>query len=340
MRTPLHLTSQQTLLVQSMRAFVSSEIQPLGALANSQLLELLESVAEFGLPSGAVATELGGLGLGWSSLAHLFEELVRGSDELAGTVLANLLAAPLLAARDTPADDYLQDVLEGRRIVGFALGPGLSTTRQLDGFILDGTVERLRNVSRADLVICSADDGKGGLDCFLLDRQADRVDICHAHSSGNTSPLLSHMQITQTVLPVDRRLGDATTIARLQDLRKLFEGLICVAKAQQVLDLVVEQARELTPGAIHSLLALHLAEMATAVMAARQMILAGLQRLEEGQAAQANVRMASLLSSKTLAKVDQLAARIDPSHRSLAMTPYQAEHDADVQAIANALLQV
>ncbi|MDT4818329.1 hypothetical protein FQZ97_514220 [compost metagenome] len=345
MRTPLSLTSQQALLVHSMRAFVSSEIQPMsallqqGALARPQLLELLESVAEFGLPAGAVATQRGGLGLGWASLAHLFEELARGSGELAELVLGNLLAAPLLAARGTPADGYLHDLLEGRRIVGLALDTGLSATLQPDGVILDGTAERLRNASCADLVICGANDSKGGLDCFLLDRHADRVDICHAHSSGNTSPLLSRLQITQTLLPVSRRLGDAVTITRLQDLRKLFEGLIRVAKAQQVLDLVVEQARELATGDLHALLALHLAEMATAITAARQMILAGLQRLDEGQDAQADVRMASLLSSKTLMKIGQLAARIDPSHRAFAMTPYQPEHDADAQAIARALLQ-
>lgn len=346
MRTPPYLTSQQALLVQSMRTFVSEEIQPLGALlqpgalARPQFLDLLESLAEFGLPSGAVATDLGGLGLGWISLAHLFEELARGSAELAEMVLANLLAAPLLAARGSLADSHLADVLEGRRSVGFALGSGLSATIQPDGFMLDGTLERLRNASCVDLMICSAEDNEGGLNCFLLDRHADRIDICHAHSSGNTSVPLSQMQVTQAFLPRNRRLGDAVTITRLNNLRKLFDGLIRVAKAQRVLDLVVEQAREPASDGIPPLLTLHLAEMATAVMSARQMILAGLQRLEEGLDARADICMASLLSSRTLAKIGQLAARIDPSHRSLAMIPYPPEHDADAQVIAHGLLQL
>ncbi|UVE16116.1 acyl-CoA/acyl-ACP dehydrogenase [Pseudomonas sp. LS44] len=346
MRTPLHFTSQQALLVQSMRAFVSSEIQPIaatlqrGARAHPQLLELLESLAEFGLPGGAVATELGGMGLDWTSLAHLFEELARGSDELAEIALANLLTAWLLASRDTSRDGYLADLLEGRCIVGFALDhQGLSTTVQRGGFLLDGTVEQVRGAAWADLLICSANNGNGGQSCFLLDRHADRIDISHSHSSGSASAPLSNLQVTQTFLTEERWLGDATTIARLHDLRKLFKGMNCVAKAQQVLDHVVEQTREHTTGNIQPLLALHLAEMATAVSAARQMIVASLQRLDEGQASRTEIQMASLLSARTLAKIDQLAARIDPSHRSIAMTLDQSEHDADAQAITRALFQ-
>ncbi|MDD2058501.1 acyl-CoA/acyl-ACP dehydrogenase [Pseudomonas sp. GD03860] len=324
------LTDIQQLSIDSMRTFVQQEVAPnaasmrFGPASREHLLEFTQAVADFGLPGLAVPKAFGGSGMDWVTQARLFEELVKGSPELASVVLVNMLAVELLMSQPALRSQYLPDLLAGRSIAG--LGPALvdgkpgnalQARRVGEGFMVDGNIEEVASGMWANFLISSVslDDQSS---CFLLlDRRRDRYETRGIRLESNAA----RVQLTDTPVGADYCLGDAGPNAllsrRLQVFLRLHEGIARVAQGQAILDATLAAASlppvHEGPAAGEQLLTLHLAEMITQIESARLMCHHGLMLAQGGGDCEAQASMALFFAQGAVARVERHADWVDDS---------------------------
>lgn len=316
------LTDIQQLSIDSMRTFVQQEVTPHAALlrfgpaSREQLLEFTQAVAEFGLPGLAVPKALGGSGMDWATQARLFEELVKGSPELASVVLINMLAVELLLLRPDLCSRYLPDLLAGRSIAGLGMaiaphstGRPLHAQRSGEHILLDGKIDEVAGGLWANLLISAValDDQSS---CFvLLDRRRDRYDTRAIRLDSNAA----RVQFTATRVSSEFVLGDAGAQSllsrRLLEVLKLYEGVARVAQAQVMLDAtlaaVPASATLEAPCVGAPLVTMHLAEMITQVEAARLMCHRGLLLAQEHQDCAAESSMALFFAQGAVDRIER-----------------------------------
>lgn len=319
-----YMTEAQRLPVQSMRTFVQFEIRPManllrsGAIDHGQLLGLTQSVAEFGLPGVAVAREQGGLGVDWVTQGLLFEELVRGSVELAEQVLINTLAAVWLAKQPKVSPCYLAQLLEGRLLVGMAPGTeGLKVSLQAGGWQVDGECALAFSHPQADVLLCAVQHDIHHPDLVLLDRGKDQVELRHRHQPVGRKHM--YVQVTQVLLREERGLTGAqdpvSVGVDLDALVKLHQSVAWVAHGQVALDASIKRARHTRqfgqPLAAQHLVAQQFAELSTQLEAARLMYKLGFEYVQAGQCIDSLARRARLLAADTAARIYRQVSRID-----------------------------
>ncbi|MNE08353.1 Glutaryl-CoA dehydrogenase [compost metagenome] len=312
-----------------MRTFVQHEIHPVAGLlryegiTHAHVLELTQSVAEFGLPGIVVAPAQGGLGVDWVTQGLLFEELAKGSNALAGQVLINTLAAALLAQQPDVSARYLDRLLEGRLLVGIApqvagANCGLRAQRQADGWLLDGECDRLFSHQEADLLLCAVQQEDSLWAWMLLDRDEDQFELRHRHSQVGPGRIC--LQVTQARLPASRLLvavGSTPLADYLTGAFKLHQAVAQVARGQVMLDGAIQRAREATqfgqPVAAQQMVALQFAELATQLEATRLLCKLGFEHMQAGQLAGNLASRARLLATDTTARIERRVNRMDCS---------------------------
>jgi alkylation response protein AidB-like acyl-CoA dehydrogenase len=321
------LTDIQRLSIDSMRTFVQQDVKPnesllrFGTPSREQVLELTQAVAEFGLPGIAVPKAFGGSGMDWVIQARLFEELVKGSVELATVVLVNMVAVELLMSQPALCGQYLPDLLAGRSIAGLGSmladtvqGKALHAQRKGGHLLLNGNIEAVTNGQWADFLISTATLDKHESCFVLLDKRRDRYETRLVFRDNYV--VNARVQVTGTHLSEDFRLGEtgagSQLSRRLLDFLRLHEGIARVAQGQGILDAALaEQTNPITapkPTAGEQLISLHLAEMITQLESARLMCHHGLVLAQDGQDCEMESSMARFLAQGAVERVERHAA--------------------------------
>lgn len=199
-------------------------------------------IAEMGWFGVAVASEVGGAGLGWTGLGILLHELGR---ELVPTALIanSVLAEALKALRSGP---LLSELIDGRVTVALAIDGGgrhdlgsLSTRaiRAADGWHLSGRKRYVPGGMGAThlLVLADAEGEEPAL--FIVEAQATQRDVVAMVDGGDWA----NVAFDALVLPASAKLPtDATAIERLLDIARIATAAQMLGASERALEISVE----------------------------------------------------------------------------------------------------
>lgn len=326
--------------IDGLRRFLKSEVEPMywkeyrdAYVPKERLAPLMQRLTEFGLVSGHVAEQHGGLGTDWLTNAMLLEEIAATSSDLAVSVLINSFGAFLLE-RLAPAplrERYLPGLVSGERFIGIAISePDVGSNvveikararRDGDCFILSGEKTWISNGAYSDILICTcrtSDGPHGGLTHFLLDRTEHPYEVRDIRKVALNSQSTAQVFLPDLRVPAANVLGAEgealrNTLAFFERSRA-FVALIAVGIARRALEEAVRYAQDRKQHgkaiAGHQLVSAMLAEMATQTDAARLLCYRAAEMIEAGLNAEMEAAMAKYFACEMAVKVTRQALQI------------------------------
>ncbi|NBH09985.1 acyl-CoA dehydrogenase family protein [Amycolatopsis sp. SID8362] len=334
------LTEEEAAIVAVVRDFVDRDVRPSARELDhtdtypEALIEQMKRLGVFGL---AVPEPWGEARVSAQCYAVITEELARGWMSLAGAMGGHTVVAKLIAEHGTRAqqDHYLPRLATGEVRATMALTePGggsdlqaLRTTARRDGdtYVVDGAKTWITNARRSQLValLCKTDPraepAHAGISILLVEHglgfEVSR-DLPKLGYKGVESCELSFVDFRT---PVTSLLGGVEGKGFAQMMRGLEIGRIQVAsralgvgRAALEDSLRYAQEREAFGKPIwqHQSVGNHLADMATKLEAARQLVHHAARRYDSGERADLEAGMAKLFASETAMEIALAAVRI------------------------------
>jgi alkylation response protein AidB-like acyl-CoA dehydrogenase len=322
------LNETQSAIRDAVRDFAQGEIRPNSAgyeAAKGYPPALFEQLASLGLMGMTVSEELGGAGADYVAYALSLMEIAAADGALSTIVsIQNSLILSALI-KDGSAQQqarFLPDLIAGKMIGAFALteadaGSDASAvrsraTRVEGGWRLNGAKQFITSGTIAGLAIVIAvtdpEAGKRGLTAFLVptDRPGYGVDKVE-HKMGQAASDTCALRFEDLFLEDALVLGEPGQGYRIA-LSNLETGRIgiaaqCVGMAQAALEIAVGYARDRKsfgqPIMQHQAVGFRLADLATRLEAARQLVLSAAALKDAGEPALTQASMAKLFASET-----------------------------------------
>jgi alkylation response protein AidB-like acyl-CoA dehydrogenase len=351
----MSLSREEQDIVATVREFVDREVCPVVREmehANEYPAKLIEQMKELGIFGLAVPEPYGDVQVSVPCYVLVTEELARGWMSLAGAMGGHTVVAKLLATFGTEGQKqaYLPRMATGELRATMALTePGggsdlqaMTTTARLDEasgeYVVNGAKTWITNSRHSGLIalLCKTDPA-------AQPRHAGVSILLVEHGPGLTVsrdlPKLGYKGVESCELSFDgyrapRRalLGGVEGRGFAQMMKGLETGRIQVAsralgvgRAAFEDALAYAQAREAFGKPIwkHQSIGNYLADMATQLTAARQLVLFAAERLQAGQRCDLEAGMAKLFASETAMQIALSAVRIHGGYG------YSAEFDAE-----------
>ena len=356
------LSNDQQMLVQATREFVAKEIQPFAGAwereAGGAPQSLLNNLGELGYYGLLVPPEFGGAGVNITTYAHIIEELAAGDCGLCNLIAVN--NSPVaLAIRDHGSEQqrqhYLRALAEGNQRACFMLTESeagsdaaairTSARRVTSGYALNGAKRFVTAGDSADFGLVVArtdarDDGQG-ISCFLVPRErysVTRLEDKLGHRNCDTAEVV----FDDVLVDDSDRLGgegDGYRIALAYlNTGRIGVGAQAVGVARAALQAANAYARERQtfgrPIADHQAISFRLADMATQLTAARQLVLHAAALADAGDNAIAAASMAKLFATEMADAVCSAAIQIHGGYGYLKDYPVEKyARDARVLSI-------
>jgi acyl-CoA dehydrogenase len=336
------LSTEQTLIVETVRAFVERELYPheleverSDRVTPELAAEIKGKAIEAGLFAANMPEAIGGVGLDAVSMALMERELGRAS-----MALQMLVARPsniLQACRGEQIEEYLLPTVRGERLECLAMtepGAGsdlrsMATRAQRDGddYIINGSKHFISHADIADYVVLFAATGeeqterglKKKITAFLIDKGSKGFTVRDGYRS------VSHRGYHNSILEFDDCRVPASTVLGDEHLgfdvanewlsaTRLQIAATCVGRGQRALDLCTEWAanRRQFGQAIGKFqgTSFKLADMAMELKAAELMTLETAWRLDQGTMRDQDAAMAKLFATEMLARLSDNAVQI------------------------------
>ncbi len=347
------LNTEEQAIVEVVREFVDHEVRPVVRdmeHANTYPEKLIEQMKELGIYGLAVPEPWGEVAVSMPCYALVTAELARGWMSLAGAMGGHTVVAKLLVAFGTKEqqDRYLPKMATGEIRATMALTePGGGSDLQAmttvarrdgDGYLVNGAKTWISNARRSQLItlLCKTDPAAEpkhkGVSILLVE-----------HGPGLTVskdlPKLGYKGVESCELvfdgyraPADAVLGGVEGRGFAQMMNGLETGRIQVASralgvAQAAFDDALRYAQEREsfgkPIWQHQSIGNYLADMATKITAARQLILHAAQRFDAGERSDMEAGMAKLFASEVAMEVALNAVRIHGGYG------YSTEYDVE-----------
>jgi len=321
------LNSTQEAIRNTVGAFAREEIAPRSRAfetAGGYPPELFTRMAELGLMGMTAPEEFGGTGADYVSYALALIEIAAADGALSTivSVQSSLIVSGLLKD-GTPAQKqrFLPDLIAGRMIGAFALteadagsdAAAISTraSKANGGYVLNGAKQFITSGRIAGLatVIAVTDPkaGKKGMSAFLVptDKRGYIVDKVE-HKLGQSASDTCTIRFDDLFLEEALRLGAEGQGYRIA-LSNLEAGRIgiaaqCIGMARAALDIAVAYAKErrsMGKAIIeHQAVGFRLADLATRLEAARQLVLHAAASKDAGRPCLTEASMAKLFASE------------------------------------------
>jgi isovaleryl-CoA dehydrogenase len=334
------LDAEETAIVDLVRDFVDREVKPVAQgleHANTYPEKLIEQMKQLGIYGLAVPEPWGESRVSAPCFAAVTEELSRGWMSLAGAMGSHTVVATLLVEFGTQEqkDRHLPPMATGELRGTMALTePGggsdlqaMRTTARTDGdeYVVNGSKTWITNARRAGLValLCKtdpqADPAHRGMSILLVEKGPGftvsrdlpklgykGIESCELSFDGFRVP-------RSTLLGTEEGLGFAQMMRGLEIGRiQVASRAVGVGRAALEDSLRYAQERESFGKQIweHQSVGNHLADMATRLTAARQLVLYAARRYESGERADLEAGMAKLFASETAMEIALNALRI------------------------------
>ncbi len=336
------LTSEQQLLVDSVRQFVAAELMPHEEeveRADEVRPELVRRIRDRALAAGFYAAnmpeELGGGGLDHVGLTLMERELGRTSQALQYAVArpSNILRA----CKGPQVERYLLPTIRGERVECLAMtepnaGSDLRAMqtraeRDADGYVVNGSKHFISYADVADYIVLFAATGveetargpKKRITSFLVDKGTPGVEVRRGpRSVSHRGFHHCELAFANCRVGAEQILGEEhngfDVANRWLGSTRLTVAAQCVGRAQRVLEMATQWAATRkqfgqTIGRFQGT-GFKLADMATEIAAAELLALKAAWKADQGAAGDEDFAMAKLYASEMLARVTDHAVQI------------------------------
>ena len=336
------LSHEQQLVVETVRAFVETEMLPLeaevertGAVPREVGREIQDKVKALGFYAPNIPEEWGGGGLDHLTFTLLERELGRAA--MALTVWWGRPSNILCAGNDEQKQRYLLPCVAGERMDCLAItepGAGsdarnLSTVARRDGgdWVLNGSKHFISHADIADFAIVFAATGEDAtprgprkrITCFLVDRGTPGFEIRPGYAA------VSHRGYHNCVLsfddcrvPAAQMLGAEGQGLEIMDTwlyaTRLTVAAMSVGRARRVFDLTAQWAATRRqfgrPIGRFQGTGFKLADMITEIDAADWLTLSAAWRLDQGLPAAREIASAKLFATEMLGRATDNAVQV------------------------------
>jgi alkylation response protein AidB-like acyl-CoA dehydrogenase len=334
------LTDEEAAIVSLVGEFVDREVRPVAQQldhANAYPEKLIEQMKEMGIFGLAIPEPWGEAHVSARCYAAVTEELARGWMSLAGAMGGHTVVAKLLVTYGTQEqkDAYLPKMATGEVRAAMALTePGggsdlqaIRTTASRDGdyYVVNGAKTWITNARRSQLIalLCKTDPAAvpphKGISILLAEHGPGFHVSRDLPKLGYKGVESCELTFDDFRVPASALLGGTEGHGFAQMMRGLEIGRIQVAcRALGVARAALEdslryaQEREAFGQPIwqHQSVGNYLADMATKLEAARQLVHYAARRYDSGQRADLEAGMAKLFASETAMEITLNAVRI------------------------------
>ena len=333
------LSAEQEMIRDSIRAFVAEHITPYAAHWDRESLfprDALRGLAELGAMGITIPEEWGGAGLDYLTLVLAIEEIAFG-DGATSTIVAvqNSLPCGILFRFGSEAQkrQWLPQLARGELLGCFCLtepqagsdAANLKATARREGsdWVLNGVKQYITSGKTADLAIVFAvtdrNAGKRGISAFLVPTSTPGYTVARIEEKmGQHASDTAQIVFDECRVPADALLGVEGAGYRIA-LANLEAGRIgiaaqCLGMARAALDLALAYAKQReafgVPIIEHQAVSFRLADMATRLEAARQLVWHAASLKDAGRPCLAEASMAKLFASEMAEKVCSDAMQI------------------------------
>ena len=333
------LTDEHRLLRDTLREFAQNRLAPFAAAWDRNATfpqEALAELAALGTFGIAVPDHYGGAGMDYLALAIALEEIAAG-DGATSTIISvnNCPVCSILMgwANEEQKRRYLVPLARGEMLGAFCLtephvgseASGLRTTARRDGdfYVLDGVKQFITSGKHGDVAIVMAvtdrSAGKRGISAFLVETSTPGYVVARLeekmgqHASDTAQILLENCRVPAANLIGDEGAGYKIALSGLEG------GRIGIASqslgmARAAYEAALRYAKERVafgkPIYEHQAVQFRLADMATQLEAARQLIHHAAQLKDAGQPCLKEAAMAKLFASEMAERVCSDAIQI------------------------------
>ncbi len=335
-------SDEQRMLVDSLRAFVESELRPHeeevdrnDGVPDELGQRIKQKSIEMGFFAANMPEEVGGGGLSYTSLALMERELCKTS-----FALQHFIGRPseiLLACDEEQRERYLMPCVRGERHECFALtepGAGsdimsMATRGKRDGddYVINGSKHFISSHTLPDFAIVFAVTGvdetargpRKRVTAFLVDRGAEGFDMrrgprCISHR-GYHNYQLSFDDCRVGPGQILGAEGEGLELAnKWLHMGRVWVGAGCCGRAERLLELATEWAANRKqfgqPIGRFQGTSFKLADMATELQAADLLVMHAAWKAEQGSMTTVDAAMAKLFASEMVGRVADHAVQI------------------------------
>ncbi len=346
------LTEEQRMTRDAVREFVRNEVAPHAARWDRESVfpaEALRGLAALGCYGIAVPERWDGAGLDYASLALVIEEIAAG-DGATSTVVSvnNCPVCSILMAwgSDAQKEQWLRPLASGRMLGAFCLtepqvgsdASGLRTTASRDGdhWVLNGVKQFITSGKHGDVAIVMAvtdrDAGKRGISAFIVPTATPGYLVARLeektgqHASDTAQIVFENCRVSAANLIGEEGQGYRIALSGLEGGR-IGIASQSVGMARAAFEAALAYAKERVafgqPIFEHQAVSFRLADMATRIEAARQLIRHAAALKDAGRPCLKEAAMAKLFASEMAERVCSDAIQIHGGYGYVADFPVE-----------------
>jgi len=295
------LTHEQELLRESVRAFAKEQLAPNAPTWDRENIfpkDALKAMAEMGLFGITVPEKYEGAGMDYLSVAVAVEEIAAGDGACSTIISVNnsVVCGPLLAfGNEAQKEKFLKPVASGRQLGAFCLtephvgsdAAAIKTTALLANgqWVLNGVKQFITSGKNADVAIVFAvtdsKAGKKGISGFIVTtstpgyRVASLEKKLGQHASDTAQIVFENCRVPEENLLGQQGEGYRIALANLEGGR-IGIAAQCIGMARSAFEAALDYAKQREsfgkPIIEHQAVNFRLADMATRIEVARQMV--------------------------------------------------------------------
>ena len=346
------LADEHRFLRDSLRAFAQERLAPQSAewdRTSTFPKEALAELAALGTFGIAVPDHYGGAGMDYLALAVALEEIAAGDGATSTIISVNNcpVCSILMAwASEDQKRRYLVPLARGQMLGAFCLtephvgseASGLRTTARREGafYVLDGVKQFITSGKHGDVAIVMAvtdkSAGKRGISAFLVETTSPGYVVARLeekmgqHASDTAQILLENCRVPAANLIGDEGAGYKIALSGLEGGR-IGIGSQAVGMARAAYEAALKYAQERVafgkPIYEHQAVQFRLADMATQIEAARQLIHHAARLKDAGQPCLKEAAMAKLFASEMAERVCSDAIQVHGGYGYVADFPVE-----------------
>ena len=323
----------------AVRTYVQAEIAPHAAAwdkSHQFPAAQLKGLAALGCYGVAVPTEFDGAGLDYLALALILEEVAAGDGATSTVVSVNncpVCSILMAFANADQKERYLKPLARGDMLGAFCLtephvgseAGGLKTTAVRDGdsYVINGVKQFITSGKTGDMAIVMAVTdkaaGKKGISAFLVETKTPGYQVARLedkmgqHASDTAQILFDNCRVPAANLLADEGMGLKIALSGLENGRiGIASQSVGMARAAFEAALVYSKDRKAFGQPIfnHQAVQFKLADMATPIEAARQLIWHAASLKDAGRPCLKEAAMAKLFASEMAERVCSSAIQV------------------------------
>ena len=346
------LSEQHQMIRDALRDFSQQQLTPNAARWDREREfphDALKQLAALGAFGVAVPQEQGGAGLDYLSLALVIEEIAAGDGGVSTIISVNncpVCSIGMSYANESQQRDWLLPLAKGDMLGAFCLtephagsdASALRTTARRDGdsYVLNGVKQFITSGKNADVAIVMAVTdkaaGKRGISAFWVPTNTPGYIVARIeeklgqHSSDTAQILFEDCRIPAANLIADEGMGYKIALSGLEGGR-IGIAAQSVGMAQAAFDAALLYSKDRQsfdkPLFEHQAVQFRLADMATQIEAARQLVWHAATMKDAGVPSLKEAAMAKLFASEMAEKVCTEAIQIHGGYGYLADFPVE-----------------